>query len=135
MWTIYFETEGYAEAAARFTREEDYIAVASALEAQARAAGFLYVTESYHEGDLTALNLDIATVGLGRALEAIGQAFPATAKAHRVEGSTLIVHLGFAATVQAMEGLRVSLSLPQLAYTVNGCAASRDFNPATFIEE
>lgn len=135
MWTVYFETDGYAEAAARFTREEDYIAVASALEAQARAAGFLYVTESYHEGDITILNIDVSSAGIGRALGALGQAFPATAKAHRVEGSTLIAHLGFAATVQAIEGLRVSLSLPQLAYTVNGCAASRDFNPATFIEE
>lgn len=135
MWTIYFETEGYAEASARFTREEDYIAVASALEAQARAAGFLYVTESLYDGDLTILNIDISSAGIGRALEALGQAFPATVKAHRVEGATLIAHLGCAATVQAVERLRVSLSLPQLAYTVNGCAASCTFNPATFIEE
>lgn len=135
MWTIYFETEGYAEASARFTREQDYIAVASALEAQARAAGFQYVTESYHEGDITILNLDISSAGIGRALEALGRVFPATAKAHRVDGTTLVVHLGCAATVQAVEWLRVSLSLPQLAYTVNGCAASSAFNPATFIEE
>ena len=132
MWTIYFETGGYAEAAARFTREEDYIAVASALEAQALAAGFQYVTESYHEGGITILNIDVASAGIGRALEALGRAFPMTAKAHRVEGHTLIAHLGCAATAQAVEWLRVSLSLPQIAYTVNGCGA---YNPATFIEE
>ena len=95
----------------------------------------MYVTESYHEGDLTILNLDIATVGLGRALAALSCAFPMVARAHRVEGATMVVHLCCAATVQAVEWLRVSLSLPQLAYTVNGCAASRAFNPATFIEE
>lgn len=133
MWTIYFEAKGYAEAVASFTREEDYIAVSSALEAQALAAGFLYVTEAYYDGDLTILNLDIETVGIGRALEALSRAFPMTAKAHRVEGTTLIVHLGCAATVQAVEWLRVSLSLPHLAYTVNGRAVSNA--PATFIEE
>lgn len=135
MWTVYFETEGYAEAASRFTREEDYLAVASALEAQARAAGFLYVTESYHEGDLTILNIDISSAGIGRALEALGQAFPATAKAHRVEGPTLIAHLGCAATAQDIERLCVSLSLPHIAYTVNGCAQPNSYDPATFIEE
>lgn len=135
MWNVYFETNGYAEVAARFTREEDYLAVSSALEAQARAAGFLYVTETLYDGDLTILNIDTSNAGIGRALESLGRAFPMTAKAHRVEGSTLIVHLGCAATVQAVEWLRVSLSLPQLAYMVNGCAAPSAFNPATFIEE
>lgn len=135
MWNIYYETKGYAEVTARFTREEDYIAVASALEAQARAAGFQYVTESLYDGDLTILNLDVASAGIGRALDALGRAFPMTAKAHRVDGSTLIAHLGCAATVQAVERLRVSLSLPQLAYTVNGCAPSNAYDPDTFITE
>ena len=66
---------------------------------------------------------------------ALGRAFPATAKAHRVDGSTLIAHLGCTATVQAVEWLRVSLSLPQLAYTINGCAQSNSYDPDTFIEE